>query len=431
MSMLKNPEFQTAVKLMAVLLVVMAVLATAVGLLLQHSVSQSIEEQNALMIAAVQRYAPEAVTPVIRQLTKGPDAPTLQMEEESWDAFFDCAREGFAAARQDTAVQQGKRILEEYSYTAHLASPLGVMARIYLMALICFVFFCAILFACMQRVFDRVRQVTWDIECAASGAQELNIRDNAEGEISYLKNEASKVTNALFVQAKKSQEDKLALKQAISDISHQIKTPITSLTVLCDVLLEQEVSDEQRQEFLENMQAQLDRIGWLVATLLKMSKLDAGTVEFEQKPVLGQSLAKRVMDPLMPLLEDRGVEFDLVCPEDAAFGGDLGWMAEALGNITKNCIEHTPAGGKVQMRMESNPMYFEIVVEDNGDGIDPADLPHLFERFYRGKNASKDSVGIGLALSRAVIERHGGVVDVESEQGKGTRFTIRLYKCVI
>ena len=88
-------------------------------------------------------------------------------------------------------------------------------------------------------------------------------------------------------------------------------------------------------------------------------------------------------------------------------------MAEALGNITKNCIEHTPAGGKVQMRMESNPMYFEIVVEDNGDGIDPADLPHLFERFYRGKNASKDSVGIGLALSRAVIERHGGVVDVE------------------
>ena len=431
MSMIKNPEFRTAVKLMAVLLVVMVVLATAVGLLLQRSTLRSIEEQNALLLAAVQQYAPDAVTPVIRQLTQGPRASLPVLEEKSWEAVFSVAKQRIEASGDNAMVERGKRIMQEYSYTAALSSPVGVMARIYLLALVCFVFFCAILFACMQRVFDRVKRVTWDIECAASGAQELNIRDNAEGEISYLKNEASKVTNALYVQAQKSQQDKLALKRAISDISHQIKTPITSMTVLCDVLLEQEVSDAQRREFLENMQSQLDRIGWLVATLLKMSKLDAGTVEFEQKEVLGQTLAKRVMDPLMPLLEERGVDFDLSCPEDAGFQGDLGWMAEAVGNITKNCIEHTPRGGRVEMRMESNPMYFEIVIEDNGSGIAPEDLPHLFERFYRGKNAAKDSVGIGLALSRAVIERHGGVVDVDSEMGRGTRFTIRLYQCVI
>ena len=151
----------------------------------------------------------------------------------------------------------------------------------------------------------------------------------------------------------------------------------------------------------------------------------------ERKAVSCQSLMEHCLLPLYPLMQQRQIRYRAKGQFNVCFTGDLFWMTEAVGNILKNCVEHTPPGGAVTVSAEGNPLYTELCIEDTGEGIYPEDLPHLFERFYRGKNASPDSVGIGLALSKSIIEKNGGIVDVKSQPGCGSRFSIRLYHGVV
>ena len=203
------------------------------------------------------------------------------------------------------------------------------------------------------------------------------------------------------------------------------------MTMLTDLLLEQPLDEAQRTVCLQRLTAQISRIKWLVDALLKLSKLDSGTITMERKTVSCQSLMEHCLLPLYPLMQQRQIRYQAKGQFNVCFTGDLFWMTEAVGNILKNCVEHTPPGGTVTVSAEGNPLYTELCIEDTGEGIDPEDLPHLFERFYRGKNASPDSVGIGLALSKSIIEKNGGIVDVKSRPGRGSRFSIRLYHGVV
>lgn len=265
----------------------------------------------------------------------------------------------------------------------------------------------------------------------SSGEYSLDVRDNREGELSILKNEIYKVTLMLSEQSSLLQQDKIKLTDAISDISHQLKTPLTSMMVMADLLSDAKLEDSKRSEFTHNIQAQLERIEWLVTSLLKLSKIDAGTVTFKKEKVLVRELIDKATGPLLIPMDIKEQTLKINGDEASAFLGDYNWTAEAIVNILKNCVEHTEEGGEISIAFSENALFTEIVIRDNGKGISKEDLPYIFKRFYKGKNAGEDSVGIGLAMAHSIISSQQGDLKVVSEEGKGTRFHIKFYKQVV
>lgn len=252
-----------------------------------------------------------------------------------------------------------------------------------------------------------------------------------EGELHVLKSEIYKLTVALREQADLLKRDRAYLADALSDISHQLKTPLTSLNLVLSLLRRPDLSEERRRELLREMGAMLSRMDWQVAALLKMSRLDAGTVQFKTGRVQVRDLVRQACEPVSIAMEIKGQELVVNGEEDACLLGDLPWCVEAVGNIVKNCMEHTPEGGRIEIEYEENPVCTQITVADTGPGIDAADLPHIFERFYKGKHAGEASVGIGLALARMIISSQNGTVKAENRPGGGTRFTIKFYKSAV
>jgi signal transduction histidine kinase len=200
--------------------------------------------------------------------------------------------------------------------------------------------------------------------------------------------------------------------------------------VLADLLAE-DPPEEDRRAFVERLRTQLGRIQWLVAALLKLARLDAGTAAFKSEPVDVRRLIERSLEPLQIPLEIKNQRLEVHGDDGASFTGDLNWSAEALTNVIKNCVEHTPEGGTIEIRYGANALYAEIIVSDDGGGIASRDLPNIFNRFYRGANAGENSVGIGLALAKAIFTAQGGDISVHSERGAGTSFTIRVFHGVV
>ena len=248
-----------------------------------------------------------------------------------------------------------------------------------------------------------------------------------EGELSILENELSKMTLKLSEQAAALADDKKFLADSMADISHQIRSPLTSSNLILSLLMEPDLPSVKRKKLLQELAQLLSRIDWLVESLLKMSKMDAGTVCFQQAPVNVRALIRQAAEPLMIPMELREQTFSIQEESGVEFTGDQAWSQEAILNILKNCMEHTPPGGCIQVFFSQNAIYTEIVIEDNGPGFDREDLPHLFERFYKGKNASSQSVGIGLALARMVVSRQNGTLKAENRPEGGARFTIKFY----
>lgn len=272
----------------------------------------------------------------------------------------------------------------------------------------------------MEKLSDYLKRI-------GRGDYSLDIRDNVEGELSILKNEIYKVTTRLREQAEYNLREKYYLADALSDISHQLKTPLTSMMVMTDLLKEEGLPPDKREEFTDTIRAQLIRIEWLVTSLLKLSRLDAGTIVLESRPVPAAEVIGRAAQHLLIPMELKGIEFEVQGEENVTFPGDLSWSAEAFANILKNCMEHTPPGGRIRVMYEENHLYTVISVEDNGEGIAAEDLPHIFERFYKGKNAGADSVGIGLAMAYEIFAKEQGKIDVTSKEGEGTRFRVKFY----
>ncbi|MBM7581779.1 signal transduction histidine kinase [Caldicoprobacter guelmensis] len=289
---------------------------------------------------------------------------------------------------------------------------------------------CGAFFAFTAYRYKQIRKLSDYLRRICSGEHFLDIRDNVEGELSILKNEIYKVTLMLSEYNKKLQQEKLRLSEHMADISHQLKTPITSMMVMVDLLGNEDLPPEKRREFTARISSQLKRIEWLVSSLLKMARLDAGVVKMKRERVKVRTLIENALKPLLIPMEVKGITCT-VTGQDETLTCDLQWTTEAIINILKNCIEHSPENGKIEIAAQDNPLYFEIRISDNGPGISKEDLPHIFTRFYRGKNASPDSVGIGLAMAKSIIKEQNGDITVESREGRGTTFFIRLYKAVV
>ncbi|OMD42213.1 sensor histidine kinase [Paenibacillus odorifer] len=279
--------------------------------------------------------------------------------------------------------------------------------------------------------YGEIEKLSGHLRQISSGNYTLDVRDNQEGELSILKNDIYKVTLMLSEQRLLLQEDKIKLTNAISDISHQLKTPLTSMTVMADLLSDPELHVEKRMEFTRKITVQLERIGWLVSSLLKFSKIDAGTIHFKKDQVQVKKLVQKSLEPMLIPMDIKEQRILIDGEDSITYAGDLNWTTEAIINILKNCVEHTPAGGEISISFAENALFTEIIITDNGKGIPKTELPYIFKRFYKGKNASEDSIGIGLALAQSIITGQNGTIDVKSEIEKGTQFQIKFYKQVI
>lgn len=263
-----------------------------------------------------------------------------------------------------------------------------------------------------------------------SGNYELAIDDNCEGELSILKNNIYKVILLLRSSNDALKKNKANLADSLADISHQLKTPLTSMTVMCN-LLKNEQDEENRKKFLSNIDFQLEKMNWLIITLLKLSKIDAGTVTFKKENYNLLNSVNNAISSFQIIAELKSINIVKKIDENIFVSGDEKWDTEAFSNIIKNCLEHTYDNGMLEISANENSIFTELVIKDNGTGIEEKELKHIFERFYHGKNSSNQSVGIGLALAKTVLQHDQATIDVESKIGQGTTFYIKFYKTIV
>lgn len=264
------------------------------------------------------------------------------------------------------------------------------------------------------------------IERINLGDYSLQIDENSEDELSLLDNQIYRTTVKFREQAENSNKDKENLQKSLSDISHQLKTPLTSIIVMVDNILDDDdMPLEIRREFLNDIKHNTNTISFLVQSLLKLSKLDAEAVKFRYEQVDVKSIIDECIKNTAVMAEILGVRLETDC-NDIILNCDRKWLCEAVTNIIKNCIEHSQ-NGNIKITADQNKLYTKISIKDNGSGITKEDLPHIFERFYKGKNSSDDSVGIGLSLAKTIIEKQGGYISVSSELNKGSEFVIKFF----
>ncbi|MCH5252798.1 MAG: HAMP domain-containing histidine kinase [Lachnospiraceae bacterium] len=292
-------------------------------------------------------------------------------------------------------------------------------------------FFILLHFIFIWRHYRRISKLTEEVSRFLHGYEEIEISVQKEGELSILENEIQKLILRLKNQAALLKEDKRYLADSLADISHQIRTPLTAVNLVVSRLSAPELSEASKKALLMELEGLLRHMEWLIQSLLKISRLDAGTVTFAKKEVKVRELVSEVAAELEISMELRNQKLEILAGEEVSYTGDFSWMKEAVSNIVKNCTEHTPSGGTIWIEAEENALYTEIVIRDNGPGIAREDLPYLFQRFYKGKNSSEKSVGIGLALARMIVTGQKGSLIAENDKAGGARFVLRFYKSVV
>ena len=303
------------------------------------------------------------------------------------------------------------------------------LSAVILVLMICAASLLLFLFFTWKR-YRAISNLSSQVDSILHGEYDVNLIPDEEGELAVLSSELSKMTLRLRDQADRLEKDKQYLSDSLADISHQLRTPLTSIRMIVPRLATDGQNKEQ-QANVRKVDALLNRTESLISMLLKIARLESGTVQFANEPVQVESLLRSTLEPLEILRDIMGIELCCNIDKQATFVGDRLWTAEAIGNILKNCIEHCVEGGKLEVNASENPIYTEIVIADNGSGFSAEDLPHLFDRFYRGSNAKKESAGIGLNLARMIIAKQNGIIKAQNRPEGGAQFLIRFYKGAI
>ena len=337
----------------------------------------------------------------------------------------------------DQELQRGAAFLEKYGLKGNVETnifpylnKINSDTRCYLLMLVVllFIFLCGLNYLQLGFFYERIRRITLGAKKVLEGDYNISIPEEKEGDVSKLANSFNSMRNVIRNNITKLEAEKKFLVELLSDISHQLKTPLSSLILYNDILLNKELTKEQQNTFLNNNSAQLFRMEWLIKNLLKLAKLDARAVAFDMvKEDLKETL-EEAMENMESKAKENQVQLKLSAQAPVFLKHDRLWLEEAISNIIKNSIEHS-FKGNIDVILEENPIYIRISIEDNGEGIDEEDLPNLFKRFYRTKNNKKsDSIGIGLAITKSIVEAHAGLIEVQSEMGQGTRFIITFLK---
>lgn len=288
--------------------------------------------------------------------------------------------------------------------------------------------FCALHFAAEKKRYGRIARLSEEVDRILCGVRNIDFTEFGEGELSLLSDQVSKLTARLTEQAEALSFERDALADSMADISHQLRTPLTSINLLLSLLGAPNLPDERKRELLGQLERQTGKMDWLVESLLKLARLDAGRVKFKSERALLAEAVKKAAAAVAVPMDVKGQTLSLSGDDGAAFYGDVSWTAEALGNILKNCMEHTPEGGGISVRWSENAVFSEVAVTDSGPGIPNEDLPRLFERFYRGNGAAEGNAGVGLSLAKSIVSAQNGTIKAENVRDGGARFTVRFYK---
>ena len=335
---------------------------------------------------------------------------------------------------ENEEIEDGKNTLIKYGINIENQNAIGQITNnklliINILSIIILVFaILVILYIYSRSESKKIKEIEKYIEAINNKNYTLKISENSEDEFSNLSNELYKTTVMLKEQASNSQKSQKTLQTNIEDISHQLKTPLTSISIMLDNIIDNpDMEIETRQKFLHEINRQIEWFNWLVIALLKLSKIDSGTAVFTKKEINVEKILNHVIQNLAIPLDIKQQKI-IVNGNSSKFIGDYNWQLEALTNIVKNCIEHTPNHKNIYIKFEENNFYTKITIRDEGVGIAKEDIKHIFERFYKGKNSSENSIGIGLALSKSIIERDNGYIICSSKEGDGTTFEIKYMK---
>ena len=325
------------------------------------------------------------------------------------------------------------KVLEQYSLTIDNKSLLVENDNKYqqfLVTNIIIVFINTIFFIFLFLRFNakkdrEINKITKCLEEINKRNYKIDIEEMSEDELSILKNELYKVTIKLKEDAENSKQAKKDLKDTLADISHQLKTPITSILIILDNIIDNPDMDKNtKEDFIRDIKRELLNMNFLALNLLKLSKLDSNTVHFLKKEVSLDEIVTSSIKNVSPLCDLKNITITKNLEPGIKINCDLNWQVEAITNILKNCVEHSKENSKIDITTATNKVYHSIKIRDYGTGISKKDLPHIFERFYKGTGGSANSIGIGLSLAQKIIESNDGLINVETGPD-GTTFTIK------
>lgn len=302
---------------------------------------------------------------------------------------------------------------------------INIICSIYII-IVCLVIESISLYFTKKRYND-ISELTYKIDKILHNNNYTNFDVNKEGELAVLNSEIYKMTVRLREQSERLENEKNYLKDYLADISHQIRTPMTSIKMIISRLSSQEITFEERFRLIKEISKLLTRIEWLITALLKVAQLKSDTVKLKKEKISVEKVISKALEPLRIQAEIKNVEIKQKIENGTNYKGDFYWSIEAISNILKNCIEHSENGGSIEIISKINPIYTEIVITDEGNGICKEDLPHLFERFYRGNNSGSESIGIGLYLTKMIISKQNGVITAKNRENKGAEFNIKFF----
>lgn len=333
-------------------------------------------------------------------------------------------------------MEQGRLLAEQYGLTPELGAQLSPIlndnrARTWMTLGVGLFVFVALLAVLLLREYRRqlteIRKLAVSLENAVKHNRPMEFRIYEEGETGLLANNVQELAVRLQETIGQLHKDKDFLKDTVADISHQLKTPLASLIIYVDLLQEGKADEAASAEFLATCRRELDRMEWLIQTLLKIARLEADALPLQISPSPIAHTVQRACDAVRRLAEERAVTVVAQSDGEAAdeVPHDSRWLAEAIANLLKNAVEISPRGGQVRVRWETTPVFLRLSVEDDGPGIDERHLSHIFRKFYRASGGGS-GVGLGLPLAKSIVERHGGVLSANSRPEGGARFSLTL-----
>lgn len=280
----------------------------------------------------------------------------------------------------------------------------------------------------LRKIYKKLDFINQYINDVLNDHYSLNLKEYKEGAFSTLKNDIYKITNKLRDQKELLESEKKYLETTLSDISHQLKTPLTSMYVINNLLEDDKLEPSLKKEFLHKNAKQLERIEWLVSSLLKLSRLENGMIQLKKEKVKIVDLINQAKEPIAIPMELKNQKFLQEGKKSTTIICDKNWTTESIVNIIKNAHEHTKEEDTIKVSWNENPLYVELLIEDNGEGIEEQDIRHIFERFYKGSHNTKESIGIGLNMSKQILIKQNATIEVKSKKGVGTTFIIRFFK---
>lgn len=310
---------------------------------------------------------------------------------------------------------------------ASIGAGLAIHPAAAVLALICAVLFGTAFFIFTKARYKSIARISEQIDLILHNADRIYVSEAEEGELSILQSEITKMTLRIREQNSSLKREKEHLADSLADVAHQLRTPLTSMNLILSLLAETP-DEEERKDFLRESEEMLMQMDWLITSLLKLSRLDAGVIVFNKEQVDVKDLIHTSVHPFLISMDIHNITLKTTVPENVTITGDSNWLSEAVKNILKNSIENAGDNGLIEIDCEDTPLFTEITIHDSGRGFEKEDLPRLFNRFYRGKNSDAAGYGIGLALCKTIIMRQNGIIAAKNHPKGGAVFMIRFPK---